>query len=217
MSRKICFVMKDSQHPGDTLERFGHKKVIPDLLREEILLSLSYYPELLNICIEFVLVDPFIRKSVMQAQPEFKSYFTIGKKRSYVIRISRYFNIESDEIISIETLPRSVLVGWIGHELGHIMDYQERNFWEMARFGIGYLFSSRYLKRAERTADAFAISHGLGQKIIATKNFILDHAHLPERYKEKIRRLYLSPEDALELIEEYHARVDGQPRKPQMG
>jgi hypothetical protein len=209
--------MTDPQHPGDTLERFGNKKVIPDLLREEILLSLSYYPELYDICIEFVIVDPYIRKSVMQAQPEFISYFTIGKKRSYVIRISRFFNIESDEIISIEALPRPVLIGWIGHELGHVMDYQERNFWEMARFGIGYLFSNRYLMRAERTADMFAISHGLGQKIIATKNFILDHAHLPERYKEKIRRLYLSPEDALELIDEYHTKIEGKSKKQLLG
>ncbi len=176
------------------------------MLREEILLSLSYYPELLDVCIKFVLISPMIKKSVMQAQPEFRSYFTPGKKRHYVIRISRYFKGGPD-VLPIETLPRRVLIGWIGHELGHVMDYEERDFWQMARFGFGYLFSSKYLMRAERTADSFAISHGLGKKILATKNFILDHAHLPERYKKKIRRLYLSPEDAVELIEHYEARL----------
>jgi hypothetical protein len=196
---------QEPTQPGDTLERFGHKKEIPDLLREEILLSLSYYPELLDVCIKFVLISPMIKKSVMQAQPEFRSYFTPGKKRHYVIRISRYFKGGPD-VLPIETLPRRVLIGWIGHELGHVMDYEERDFWQMARFGFGYLFSNKYLMQAERTADSFAISHGLGKKIMATKNFILDHAYLPERYKRKIRRLYLSPEDALKLIEEYEAK-----------
>jgi len=77
----------------------------------------------------------------------------------------------------------------------------------MMQFGVGYFFSSRYFMQAERAADLFAISHGLGDKIVATKNFILDHAHLPERYKKKIRRLYLSPEETLRLIEEYKTKL----------
>ncbi len=205
-AERLVKMSYQDKHPADTLDRFGHNKVFPALLREEILMALSYYPELYPTCIEFVLVEPYIKKSVMQAQPEFRSYFTPGKKRSYVIRISRYFKGGPD-VLPIETIPQNVLIGWIGHELGHVMDYQERNFWEMARFGIGYLLSNRYLMRAERTADSFAISHGLGKKIMATKNFILDHTYLPERYKNKIRRLYLSPEDALLLIEEYESKL----------
>lgn len=196
----------DAQYPGSTLERFGNNKVIPDLLKEEILLSLSYYPELLKTRIEFQILSPQIKKSVMQAQPIVSTLFNPKAERSYVIKISRYFKGEN-EPLPIEHISQEVLIGWIGHELGHVMDYLNRSVWEMAEFGLGYLFSRRYLMQAERTADLFAISHGLGDKIVATKNFILDHAHLPERYKEKIRRLYVSPEEALLLIEKYKAKL----------
>jgi len=199
-------MQNDVQHPGSTLERFGKNKVIPDLLKEEILLSLAYYPELLETPIEFRILSPNIKKSVMLAQPIVNTLFKPKAERGYVIKISRYFKGD-DRPLPIEQIPQEVLIGWIGHELGHVMDYLNRSVWEMLEFGVGYFFSSRYFMQAERAADLFAISHGLGDKIVATKNFILDHAHLPERYKEKIRRLYLSPEETLLLIEKYKAKL----------
>ncbi|WP_373512300.1 hypothetical protein [Persicitalea sp.] len=197
---------KDAQHPGSTLERFGKNKVIPDLLKEEILLSLSYYPELLDTPIEFRILDPSIKKSVMLAQPLINTIFKSKVERGYVIKISRHFK-DIQHALPIEEIPQEVLIGWIGHELGHVMDYLNRSVWEMAKYGLGYLFSRRYLMQAERSADLFAISHGLGEKIVATKNFILDHAHLPQRYKDKIRRLYVSPEETVLLVEEYKAKL----------
>lgn len=197
---------KKLESTTDTLNRFGQNKLVPELLREEILLSLSFYPELLATTIQFVIVDPAIRSSVMQAQPELKTILKSEGQRSYRIRISRNFVGDSDSL-PIETIPQKILIGWIGHELGHIMDYLDRNALQMAQFGIGYVTSRRYLMQAERRADLFAISHGLGDYIVATKNFILDHAELPERYKAKIRRLYLSPEETLLLIEEYKHKI----------
>ncbi len=199
---------REGKSPGSTLNRFGKNKIIPALLREEILLSLSFYPNLLDTHIKFVIVDPAIKSSVMQAQPELKTMFKPEGQRGYLIRISRYFRGD-DVSLPIEEVPQNILIGWIGHELGHIMDYLDRNAFEMARFGIGYLTSRRYLMQAERRADQFAISHGLGENIVATKNFILDHADLPERYKAKIRRLYLSPEETIMLIEERKAELEG--------
>lgn len=199
-------MQQDEQSSTSTLERFGNNKVIPDLLREEILLALAYYPELLHTHIEFVVLSPSIKKSIMQAQPLVSTLFKPKAERGYVIRISRYFQGDFQPL-PIETIPQNILIGWIGHELGHVMDYLDRSVWSMARYGLGYLFSRRYLRQAERTADLHAISHGLGEKIIATKNFILDHAHLPERYKAKIRRLYLSPEETVLLVEEYENKL----------
>jgi len=199
-------MQNDAQHPGSTLERFGKNKVIPDLLKDEILLSLSYYPELLETSIEFRILSPNIKKSVMLAQPIVNTLFKPKAERGYVVKISRNFKGD-DRPLPIEQIPQDVLIGWIGHELGHVMDYLNRSVWEMMQFGVGYFFSSRYFMQAERAADLFAISHGLGDKIVATKNFILDHAHLPERYKKKIRRLYLSPEETLRLIEEYKTKL----------
>lgn len=199
-------MQSDQEQPGSTLDRFGNNKLIPDLLREEILLALSYYPELLPTRIEFVILDPSIKKSIMLAQPLVPTLFKPRAERGYVIKISRYFKGDLQPL-PIETIPQNILIGWVGHELGHIMDYLDRSAWSMIRYGVGYLFSRRYLMQAERAADLHAISHGLGEKIVATKNFILDHAHLPERYKEKIRQLYLSPEETVLLVEEYEKKM----------
>jgi hypothetical protein len=40
----------------------------------------------------------------------------------------------------------------------------------------------------------------LGQYLIATKRFILDHAELPQAYKDKIARLYVSPDEITEQV-----------------
>ncbi len=100
------------------------------------------------------------------------------------------------------TVPSEVLIGWIGHELGHIMDYRERSGLNMLWFGIKYLTSKNYIREAERVADTYAVNHGLGEYIIATKDFILNHAHLSETYKSRIKNLYLSQEEIMMLVEE---------------
>ena len=35
-------------------------------------------------------------------------------------------------------------------------------------------------------ADSLAVERGMGNYIVATKRFILDHAELPQAYKDKI-------------------------------
>ena len=70
----------------------------------------------------------------------------------------------------------------------------------MLIFGFKYLFSKRHIKEVERTADTIAIAHGMGDYILETKNFILDHANISEHYKNRIRSFYMSPEEVMELI-----------------
>lgn len=181
------------------LEQFAYRKVIPDILKEEILTALSYYPMLRNTCIHFEFKDNF-RKHFMQAQPIIDTMFRKPENREYVILMNRYFKIE-DEQIFIDDMPFNVLVGWIGHELGHIMDYRHRGFFSLVKFGIGYLTSKSFVIGAERVADTYAIRQGLADNIIATKNYILNHGHLPERFKRKIRKLYMAPEEVMMIVE----------------
>jgi hypothetical protein len=175
-------------------------KIIPDSIRKEAIEAISFYPELYETAITFKFKD-HIKKSTMQAQPRFASFFRAKEHREYVILISRNIQIEGEHF-SMEDIPSDVKVGWIGHELGHIMDYRERTNVGMLIFGIKYLFSSAHIKEVERTADMFAIQHGMGDFILMTKNFILENAYLSEKYKERIRRLYISPEEVMELINE---------------
>tara|TARA_R110001606_G_scaffold197075_1_gene344580 strand:- start:173 stop:622 length:450 start_codon:yes stop_codon:yes gene_type:complete len=135
----------------------------------------------------------------MSARPSFRSVFSILEERTYVIYVRRRFNIDG-KLMQIEELPQTILVGWIGHELGHIMDYKDRSVLSLLGFGLGYLILGKYIRAAERRADEFAVRHGLRAEILETKNFILNNTHLPERYKNKIKRLYLSPEEIMEIV-----------------
>ncbi|GHA43700.1 hypothetical protein GCM10007103_26090 [Salinimicrobium marinum] len=173
-------------------------KIIPAQIEKEAKKALSYYPELKDIEIEFRYKDE-IKKSFMQAQPKFSNLFKGKNSRSYYIFMSRKLNIEGDEF-SMDEVPSDVIIGWLGHELGHIMDYREKSAVGLMIFGMRYVTSSRYIKEAERAADTYAVNHGMGEYILKTKNFILNNSDLSEAYKKRIARLYLSPEEIVVLV-----------------
>ncbi|QRR00092.1 hypothetical protein [Dyadobacter sandarakinus] len=182
-------------------EVFRTNKCIPKILEKEILCALSCYPELKETPIFFVFKRK-IRGSVMQAQPKFSTM--LRGTRAYNINISAMFRL-THSAIPIQQIPSDVIVGWIGHELGHVMDYECRSTVSMIRFGLGYVFSRRFVREAERVADTFAVNHGLGNYILKTKHFILNHAALSDKYKRKIARLYLSPDDIVEQVRKLEA------------
>ena len=180
------------------LAQFRTNKTIPAVIEENVLMALSFYPELKSVAIQFVFKQA-IKSSVMQAQPVFSSLLNSRKNRSYRINISALFKL-THTAIPIHQLPDAIMIGWIGHELGHIMDYERRSNLGMAGFGIGYVLSPTYVKKVEQLADQYAVQHGLGRYLIETKRFILDHAELPQAYKDKIARLYVSPEEIVEQV-----------------
>jgi hypothetical protein len=183
---------------GPLLDQFKANKIIPPSIETNVLTALSFFPELTHTAIQFVFKHT-IKASVMQAQPVVKSFFSRSMKRSYRINISANFNLTHTGI-PIHQLPDAIMIGWIGHELGHIMDYENRSIWGMIEFGLGYVTSADFVKKAERRADTYAVQHGLGHYLVETKRFILDHAHLPQTYKDKIARLYVSPEEIVEQV-----------------
>jgi len=80
---------------------------------------------------------------------------------------------------------------------------------ELAKFGARYIISDNFIRKAERTADTYAINHGMGNYIFATKDFILNHSHLSDSYKKRKVRLYLSPEEILALVNDLEDDVVG--------
>lgn len=174
-------------------------KTIPPSIYQEAITALRHFPELKDTEITFRFKDN-IQKTTMQAQPTWASFVKRRQHRSYIVLISRNIQIE-EEHFSITDIPSDVVTGWLGHELGHVMDYRERSSLGMLIFGIKYLFSTAHIKEVERTADMFAISHGMGDYILKTKNFILDHVNISEKYKRRIRSFYMSPEEVMELVQ----------------
>jgi hypothetical protein len=173
-------------------------KVIPKSIEKEALKALSFYPELKDTPIEFKF-KKVIKKSTMQAQPTWISFFKSKDDRGYIILISEKFHIEEEEF-DIHSVDENVLIGWLGHELGHIMDYRKRTNLGMLLFGLKYLYSKTHIQEVERSADTFAVNYGMHEYILATKNFILNHASISPKYKKRIMKFYMSPEEIMELV-----------------
>ncbi|WP_405565560.1 hypothetical protein [Polaribacter sp. Asnod6-C07] len=182
--------------------------IIPNKIQERVEVALKYFPQLADIKIEFKLKKN-IKKSTMQARPTFDSFFRSKKNRKYLILISKKFKISDKEFSTLD-IPDDIFIGWIGHELGHIMDYQDRSRFNLIWFGLKYLFSENHIVEAERAADSFAVKHKMEDYILKTKNFILNHAEISEVYKNRMRRYYLSPEEIMFLVEDRDKMPDKQ-------
>jgi hypothetical protein len=183
--------------PPDLL-RFKHNKRIPKIIEQNVLIALSHYPELEHTPIRFVFKKN-LKSNIMQAQPRVASFFKGREERGYQINISSMLRL-MHSAIPIHQLPDNIMIGWIGHELGHVMDYEQRGRLGLISFGFTYLLSKKHRIEGETVADTFAVNHGLGKYIIDTKRFILSHAELPQAYKDKIARLYLSPDAIVEQV-----------------
>ena len=177
---------------------YQSNKVIPNNILDEAKIALSYYPELEDVEIEFK-YKKGIKKSFMQAQPKIANLFKGKKDRSYYVLMSSKFLIQNEEF-SINEVPSEVLIGWLGHELGHIMDYRDKSAMGLVKFGTRYVTSENFIRKAERTADTYAINQGMGNYIFSTKDFILNHSNLPDSYKKRKARLYLSPAEILAMV-----------------
>ncbi|MGB7393704.1 MAG: hypothetical protein WA913_04865 [Pricia sp.] len=173
--------------------------IVPDSIQEEARIALSHYPSLKDTPITFKFKKN-IKKSTMQAQPVIGSLFRSRKKREYVVLISEKIKISGKEFLT-KDVPKDILIGWLGHELGHIMDYHDRSSLNLMWFGLKYSFSGSYLKEAERAADTYAVSHGMAPYILKTKGFILNNAEIQEKYKKRIRKFYLSPEEIMAMVD----------------
>ena len=137
----------------------------------------------------------------MAARPQVSTLFGSRQNRTYDVLISPVFKLKHS-IEPLHQVDPKVLIGWIGHELGHIMDYEQRSTLGIARFGLLYWLSKTYIRKAERVADTFAVHRGMASYILATKEFILGHSGLSSAYKDKIARLYLSPDDIVALVDD---------------
>lgn len=209
-----CLIFSQSLLMNPINEYHFSNKIIPESIKKEAKIALSYYPELKDTPIEFKFKES-INKSTMQAQPTFESLFKSRENRGYKILISTKFHIEKKEF-DIEDVESDVLIGWFGHELGHVVDYSSHSTVGMLIFGIKYLFSKAHLKEVERTADMIAVNHGMTNYILATKDFILNNVHISPEYKARISKLYMSPEEIMEIVNSKDKNLESEVEKEEV-
>lgn len=171
---------------------------VTDHLQPAFKEALEFFPQLKTTAINLRLLRR-PGKSTMFARPAAASIVLPASRRTYLILVSPTVQLGTKRA-GIETLPRDVLIGWFGHELGHIADYHGLSGVQLLLYGIRYLISPSFLRAAEFRADYLAVKHGLDAYILRTKRYILHEADIPAAYKKRIERYYSSPEEIESLV-----------------
>ncbi len=144
-----------------------------------------------------------MKKSSMQSQPQI-NVFTNKSNRRYKILINENASVNG---ICYRDFTLSSLIGWYGHEMGHIIDYLERSDIGLMVFAIKYLFSDSFMRSAEIFADSSAVFHGLGCHLLEGAEFCLSSDKISHSYKQKLTDFYMLPDDIRKLIADFEATI----------
>ncbi|PCJ85360.1 MAG: hypothetical protein COA57_07795 [Flavobacteriales bacterium] len=155
--------------------------------------ALSHYPELKDVKIKFV--EKKI-KATMAARPAGLSIFRKGPKRKYKIFINNKYNPKG---MLLEMFSFDSQTGVVGHELGHIAWYINRSTFGIIADGTGYLFP-KFRANYEKATDRRTVDHGLGWQLYSFTYQGLHELKMPEKYLQRKKEIYLSPEEILEYI-----------------
>ena len=167
----------------------GKNKIIPTAIEKECLMALSRYPELKNNYIEFIFAPI---NFTMVARPRWDFFLKSRKKRVYKIRVNN--NPQAYTGLVYDSLSQRMKIGWIGHELGHVLSYTKMNSFQIIGFGISYLFP-KSKRKIERATDATAIDHQLGNELYEATYYLSYRSHANPNYIKNNKKYYLSPEE----------------------
>lgn len=165
-------------------------------LRLAFFVALRHYPELNQVKVHLKL-KPIA--STMQAQPRWDFIFHKRKNRNYSVFVNSNASITG---LSYQDLSFNSLVGWIGHEMAHLLDYSKKSNRQLFAFISSYVFDKNELRRTERKADKVTINHGLGSQLLEGVNFFHRSKKIKNTYREKKKKYYLSPEEIIVGINE---------------
>lgn len=142
--------------------KFGNHKTLIEDYEIQMLIALSYFPELKDIKIEFRIKN---RETPLTTRPTFFSMFRSAKNRTYIITISRKSTNYLDAIV-LENLNFNAQIGVLGHELCHVSEYINKGFWKMSNIAFIEIFSKKAVDTFEFNTDLNCINHGLGFQLL---------------------------------------------------
>lgn len=183
-------------------KRFSNNKTIPKKVELAALVALSHYPELATerIIFKFQKIS-----TTMKAQPKWNFLLKKKKNRQYIV----YLNSETDKStgLALEDLSFNALVGWIGHELGHLVDFTTKSNCKVVKTGTFY-FSKKKKAKYERSIDLITINHGLGYALYEGMEYVYENKNMSDEYRENLIDNYLSLQEIISQIEKYESTQD---------
>ena len=91
------------------------------------------------------------------------------------------------------------MVGWFGHELGHVLHCSHKSSGGILFVGMKYGVPG-YRRKIERFTDQLAIQHHLGYALYEGVAYTLDSSHASEHYKQSQEKFYLNPDEIIARI-----------------
>lgn len=133
--------------------------------------------------------------TMMAARPRIDFLFRSKKNRRYVVYITDSPEMNAGPIFA--EMSQCAKAGVLGHELSHILTYNEKNNIQMLWFSIMYIFKK---KRIEAETDIIAMKHGFGDQLIEYTRFIHSSPHTNRKYLLKKKKHYLSAAEMKEKL-----------------
>lgn len=193
------------QKPQDLKKEFGTNKIIPSTYQPQILIALSYFPELKNTYIEFRLKKT---NTPLSAKPKLFGLFQSPKSRKYIITISETTNARLEPIL-FKNLNFNAQIGVLGHELSHISDYISKGFRKMTNLLLIQIFSKNQVDKFEYRTDHICIHHGLGFQLLdwsksVRDNLKIDYWRGADNLQDMTKKeRYLNPETIIKTIKSH--------------
>jgi hypothetical protein len=156
-------------------KEFGNRKLYPQQFEKQILVALSYYPELKNTPILFRIRT---RHTGLNTRATWPGVFESSRKRHFVITIS---DSSEDMLMPLmfKNLSFNAQVGVMGHELAHATDFLRMTTRQIIMHAIKNV-SAKYIDRFEYNTDAICIAHGLGYQLLEYSSYV----------RQKMKRVY---------------------------
>lgn len=192
------FLINTNFYGQEKLPSFD-KLIIPINLKEAAYIAIQYFPELKNVDIEVIYANT---KTTMETRPVINTLFS--KRRKYKIFVDT--TVENNFGILVSEVPLDAKIGLFGHEFAHILDYENKSFFELMKIGRTYLTKGD-IRSYETFIDQLTIQRCLGLYLKAWSDFVLNHSNASEEYKNYKRKNYLTPEEiqkSIDLISKFN-------------
>jgi hypothetical protein len=152
------------------------------------LVALMHFPELKDTKIIFKSKSI---NSTMQAKPKGLNILRRKGKRKYVVIINTI-----NPKVPLDSISFNAKIGVLGHELAHIIDYENKNTWQIIGIGLRY-GNQKYRAKFERATDQRTLDYGLKWQIYDFSTYVLKYNQNNPSYLEYKKKVYMTPDDIL--------------------
>lgn len=148
-------------------------------ISSELLTALCFYPEMSHLRIR---ITCKAIKQTMNSRPSPLNIFRTKPNRVYKLIVNN--NKGKCIALKFNELSFNIKVGWLGHELAHICEYEKMTTLQTIGFALKYVISKKYVRMVERNTDLITVRHGLAFPLYEGTGFLLRNTEISAKYRE---------------------------------